>query len=142
MRSLRSGSDACPEGSGRRTGSLTRVSPSRGSASSCHRDPPRLSALTDIARIAESAAALGARILEGNFVSVLTTQSGLYKVPSLPLGPLPADGEKCGSQLRKLDRRRFHGSNRRCPRAAGSARCMQDLISRKIATTQAGPEND
>jgi hypothetical protein len=113
----------------------------RSSACSYHSDPSRLPAFTGIARIAESAAALGARILEANFVSVLTTQSGLHKDPSHLLGPLPADGEKGGPRLRKPDGRRFHGSGRRCPPAAGNARCVRDLISRKIATTQAGPEN-
>src|SRR5437868_6594343 len=108
---------------------------------SSRRDPPRLSAFAGITRIAELAAASGARIREGNFVSVLTTQSGFYNDPSHPLGLLPADCERCGSRLRKPHRRRFHGSTRRCPRPAGSARCVRDLISRKTATTQAGQEN-
>src|SRR6266851_5934774 len=95
MRSLRSTSGGCPEVSRPGTGALMRLSPSRSPACSCHSDRPRVPAFARIARVAESAEALGARIPEGNLASVDETQRCLHDHDPAPiLGLFPADGEK------------------------------------------------
>ena len=80
---------------------LTRASPCRSTAPSCHwasPGSPTSPTLTEFAGCAESATATSGGMVDGNFAPMITTQVGLNgDNPTVLLDLLPADGEKTGA---------------------------------------------
>src|SRR2546428_8592745 len=75
--------------------------------------PPRLPAFTEIARVAEPAAAASAGVFQGNFAPVIPAQVGFNgHNPTVLLALLPADSEKDGGPFRRPHGRRSHDGPR------------------------------